>query len=72
MISAGRAIKILLIDSNVYFSKRLGDALRKEGFDVTSSPQADRASRIAPRRLPSPWTTRSVFFSIGQAILGSS
>jgi len=40
MISAGRSIKILLIDSNVYFAKRLGDALRREGFDVTSNPQA--------------------------------
>jgi len=29
---AGRSAKILLIDSNVYFTKRLGDALKREGF----------------------------------------
>jgi len=32
--------KVLLIDSNVYFSKRLGDALKKEGFEVLTSSQA--------------------------------
>jgi CheY-like chemotaxis protein len=37
---AGRPAKILLIDSNVYFSKRLGDALRKEGFEVIAANQA--------------------------------
>ena len=36
----GRPAKILLIDSNVYFSKRLGDALKREGFDVKSCTQA--------------------------------
>ena len=40
MINAGRPAKILLIDSNVYFSKRLSDALKKEGFEVVSSTQA--------------------------------
>ena len=39
MISTGRAVKVLLIDSNVYFAKRLGDALKREGFDVVSSTQ---------------------------------
>lgn len=39
MIS-GRAAKILLIDSNVYFAKRLGDALKREGFEIASSTQA--------------------------------
>src|SRR5207247_2417589 len=29
-----------LIDSNVYFAKRLGDALKREGFDVVTSTQA--------------------------------
>ena len=29
--------KILLIDSNVYFAKRLGDALKQQGFDVVPS-----------------------------------
>jgi CheY-like chemotaxis protein len=36
----GRSAKILLIDSNVYFAKRLGDALKREGFEVQSSTQA--------------------------------
>jgi CheY-like chemotaxis protein len=40
MMVAGRPARILLIDSNVYFSKRLGDALRKEGFEVISANQA--------------------------------
>jgi CheY-like chemotaxis protein len=37
---SGRTAKILLIDSNVYFAKRLGDALKREGFEVQSSTQA--------------------------------
>jgi CheY-like chemotaxis protein len=36
----GKAAKILLIDSNVLFAKRLGDALKREGFEVTSTTQA--------------------------------
>jgi CheY-like chemotaxis protein len=40
MMPSGRAIKILLIDSNVYFAKRLSDALKREGFEVVSSTQA--------------------------------
>ena len=40
MISPGRPLKLLLIDSNVYFAKRLGDALKREGFEVVSSTQA--------------------------------
>ena len=36
----GKPAKILLIDSNVLFSKRLGDALRREGFEVTTATQA--------------------------------
>ena len=39
MILAGRLAKILLIDTNVYFSKRLSDALKREGFAVTCSTQ---------------------------------
>ena len=35
--------RILLIDSNVYFSKRLGDALKQQGFDVVPSTQATYA-----------------------------
>ena len=40
MIVPGRAAKILLIDSNVYFAKKLGDALKREGFEVISTTQA--------------------------------
>jgi CheY-like chemotaxis protein len=32
--------RVLLIDSNVYFSKRLTDALKQQGFDVVTSTQA--------------------------------
>ena len=39
MILAGRPAKILLIDTNVYFSKRLSDALKREGFEVSTSTQ---------------------------------
>src|SRR5256886_7062157 len=39
MIVAGRRAKILLIDSNVYFAKKLGDALKREGFEVIASTQ---------------------------------
>jgi CheY-like chemotaxis protein len=31
--------RILLIDSNVYFAKRLGDALKEQGFEVVPSTQ---------------------------------
>jgi CheY-like chemotaxis protein len=40
MNTAGRPARILLIDSNVYFAKRLSDCLKKEGFEVTLSTQA--------------------------------
>ena len=36
----GKPARILLIDSNVLFAKRLGDALKREGFEVTSNTQA--------------------------------
>jgi CheY-like chemotaxis protein len=39
MSDPARIPKILLIDSNVYFSKRLGDALKREGFEVLASTQ---------------------------------
>ena len=39
MSSTPRIPKILLIDSNVYFSKRLTDALKREGFQVQASTQ---------------------------------
>ena len=40
MTIAAAQPKILLIDSNVYFSKKLSEALKTEGFDVVTSPQA--------------------------------
>ncbi len=39
----GRAAKILIIDTNVYFAKRLGDALKREGFEVVTSTQPSYA-----------------------------
>jgi CheY-like chemotaxis protein len=39
MIFSGRPAKVLLIDTNVYFSKRLSDALKREGFEVSCSTQ---------------------------------
>jgi CheY-like chemotaxis protein len=38
--ASGRPQKIVLVDSNVYFSKRLADALKREGFDVMLFTQA--------------------------------
>ena len=39
-MNASAAQKILLIDSNVLFNKRLGDALRHEGFEVVAAAQS--------------------------------
>ena len=38
-----KAPKLLLIDSNVFFAKRLGDALKQEGFDVVHNTQSSFA-----------------------------
>jgi DNA-binding response OmpR family regulator len=35
-----KAPRVLLIDSNVFFAKRLGDALKIEGFDVIHNTQS--------------------------------
>jgi CheY-like chemotaxis protein len=43
MMLPGRPAKVLLIDSNVYFSKRLSDALKREGFEVKGYTQASFA-----------------------------
>jgi CheY-like chemotaxis protein len=40
MLIPGKPARILLIDSNVLFAKRLGDALKREGFEVTTTTQA--------------------------------
>jgi CheY-like chemotaxis protein len=39
MIPASQQRKILLIDSNVYFAKKLSGALKSEGFEVLTSSQ---------------------------------
>jgi CheY-like chemotaxis protein len=49
----GRPAKILLIDTNVYFAKRLGDALKLEGFDVVSSTQPAYALTMLEYDTPS-------------------
>ena len=40
MTAAAAPPRIMLIDSNVYFSRKLSEALKKVGFEVLSSPQA--------------------------------
>jgi CheY-like chemotaxis protein len=41
MSTANSAVpKLLIIDSNVFFAKRLADALKKEGFEVVHSTQS--------------------------------
>ncbi|HXM98569.1 MAG TPA: response regulator [Candidatus Dormibacteraeota bacterium] len=40
MMVAAKTGRILLIDSNVYFAKRLSDALKREGFEVSTNTQA--------------------------------
>ncbi len=37
------ALRVLLIDSNVYFVKRMTEALKKEGFEVLHHPVASYA-----------------------------
>jgi DNA-binding response OmpR family regulator len=41
--AAAQPAKLLLIDSNVFFAKRLSEALRQEGFDVVHSTQSPYA-----------------------------
>ena len=44
--------RVLLIDSNVYFAKRLGDALKQQGFDVIPSTQASYALTMIEWNVP--------------------
>jgi DNA-binding response OmpR family regulator len=53
MMIAGRTAKVLLIDSNVYFSKRLGDALKREGFEVIIAKEAAFALTTLEYDMPS-------------------
>jgi CheY-like chemotaxis protein len=48
-----RGPKILLIDSNVYFAKRVSDALKREGFEVVTSTQAAYALTTIEYDVPS-------------------
>jgi CheY-like chemotaxis protein len=41
--SSEAALRVLLIDSNVYFVKRMTEALKKEGFEVLHHPVASYA-----------------------------
>jgi len=43
MTSGGAKLRVLLIDSNVYFVKRVTEALEKEGFEVLHHPVASYA-----------------------------
>ena len=43
MTSGEAALRVLLIDSNVYFVKRMTEALKKEGFEVLHHPVASYA-----------------------------
>ncbi len=45
--------QVLLIESNVYFAKRLGDALKQQGFEVVTSPQAAYALTMVEWATPS-------------------
>ena len=53
MIAPGKPARILLIDSNVLFTKRLGDALRREGFEVSTATQAAFALTTLEYNAPS-------------------
>jgi len=53
MIVPGKPARILVIDSNVLFAKRLGDALRREGFQVTTATQATYALTTLEYNAPS-------------------
>lgn len=44
--------RVLLIDSNVYFAKKLGDALKQQGFDVVPCTQAAYALTMLEWNMP--------------------
>jgi CheY-like chemotaxis protein len=51
-MNATGPLKILLVDSNVYFAKRLSDALKREGFEVIAATQAGYALTMLERTAP--------------------
>jgi CheY-like chemotaxis protein len=52
-MNADGTAKLLLIDSNVFFAKRLSDALKQEGMEVTHSTQAAYALTMLEWDTPS-------------------
>ncbi|HEV3038382.1 MAG TPA: DUF4388 domain-containing protein [Candidatus Angelobacter sp.] len=52
-IPASRPVKILLIDANVFFAKRLSEALKQEGFEVVHSTQSAYALTMLEYDTPS-------------------
>jgi DNA-binding response OmpR family regulator len=51
-MNAAGPLKILLVDSNIYFAKRLSDALKREGFEVIAATQAAYALTMLERTAP--------------------
>jgi CheY-like chemotaxis protein len=51
--SVSSPAKILLIDSNVFFARRITDALKQEGFDVVHSTQSGYALTMLEYDMPS-------------------
>ncbi len=52
-LSASTTAKILLIDANVFFARRISDALKLEGFDVVHSTQSAYALTMLEYDMPS-------------------
>jgi CheY-like chemotaxis protein len=53
MTAPGSLPRILLVDSNVYFAKRVGEALQQAGFDVIPCTQAAYALTMLEWNAPS-------------------
>ncbi len=52
-LSASTTARILLIDANIFFARRITDALRLEGFDVVHSTQSAYALTMLEYDMPS-------------------
>jgi CheY-like chemotaxis protein len=53
LTSSAANAKILLIDANVFFARRVTDALKLEGFDVVHSTQTGYALTMLEYDMPS-------------------
>ena len=51
--SVSETAKILLIDANVFFARRVSDALKQEGFEVVHSTQSAYALTMLQYDMPS-------------------